>query len=127
MSFLKKLGQVIATVGATALGVGPLVTPLFGSKGGKVEGAVGPAVNDLTAIGSLIIQIETALQGQAGADKFKAAVALVGPLIKTSELVAGKKVADPDMLNKGIDGVTQGVVDVLNSLHPDSVSTEVKS
>jgi hypothetical protein len=127
MSFLKKLGQVIATVGATALGVGPLVTPLFGSKGGKVEGLMAPAVNDLTAIGSLIIQIETALQGQDGADKFRAAVALVGPLIKTSQLVSGKKVSDPDMLKKGIDGVTQGVVDVLNSLHPDSVGTEVKA
>jgi hypothetical protein len=125
MSFLKKLGQVVATIGATALGVGPLVTPLFGSKGGQAAAGVNAVLNDLTAISSVVIQIETALQGQAGADKFKAAVALVGPIIKTSQLVSGKKVADQAMLQKGIEGVTQGVVDVLNSLHEDSVNTEV--
>jgi len=125
MSFLKKLGQVLATVGATALGVGPLVAPLFGSKGNQVSGGIPTAINDLTAISSVVIQIETALQGQAGADKFKAAVALVGPIIKTSQMVSGKKIADPDLLDKGIQEVTQGVVDVLNSLNADSISTEV--
>jgi hypothetical protein len=125
MSFLKKLGQVLATVGATALGVGPLVAPLLGSKGNQVSAGIPTVINDLTAISSVVIQIETALQGQAGADKFKAAVALVGPIIKTSQIVSGKKIADPALLDKGIEEVTQGVVDVLNSLNADSVSTEV--
>ena len=125
MSFLKKLGQILATVGATALGVGPLVAPLFGSKGNQITTGVGTVVNDLTAISSVIVQIETALQGQAGADKFKAATALVGPIIKTSQIVSGKKIGDPVLLQKGIDTVTQGVVDVLNSIHPDSVTAEV--
>ena len=35
MSFLKKLGQILATVGATAVGIGPLVTPLFGSRAAR--------------------------------------------------------------------------------------------
>jgi hypothetical protein len=124
MSFLKKLGQVLGTIGASALGIGPLVGPLFGSKGNQAAG-VSTVVNDLTSISSVIIQIETALRGQVGADKFKAAVALVGPIIKTSQLVSGKKVADDTLMEKGIAGVTQGVVDVLNSLHEDSVTTEV--
>jgi hypothetical protein len=127
MSFLKKLGQILATVGATAVGVGPLVTPLFGSKGGQAAAGVGTVVNDLTAISSVIIQIETALQGQAGADKFKAAVALVGPIIKTSQIVSGKKIADPVLLQKGIDEVTQGMVDVLNSIDQASVTKEVQT
>jgi phage-related tail protein len=127
MSFLKKLGQVLATVGATALGVGPLVAPLLGSKGNQVSAGISTAINDLTAISTVVIQIETALQGQAGADKFKAAVALVGPIIKTSQIVSGKKIADPALLDKGIQEVTQGVVDVLNSLDADSVSSEVHS
>ena len=84
-------------------------------------------MNDLTAISSVIIQIETALQGQAGADKFKAAVALVGPIIKTSQIVSGKKIADPVLLQKGIDEVTQGMVDVLNSIDQASVTKEIQT
>ncbi|HJZ83501.1 MAG TPA: hypothetical protein VKD91_24235 [Pyrinomonadaceae bacterium] len=129
MSFLKKLGQVLATVGAGALGVGPMVAPLFGSKGtqvaGQVAGFVGTAVNDFTAISSVIVQIETALQGKSGPDKLQAAIALVGPIIKTSQIVSGKKIADPALLDKGIMGVTNAMVDILNSIHPDSVNSEV--
>jgi hypothetical protein len=126
MSFLAKLGKVLAAVATTALGIGPIVSPLFGSKGDKVAGDIATIANDLTLIGGVIVQVETALQGQAGADKFKAAIALVGPIIKTSQLVSGKKIADPAMLQRGIEEVTQGVVDILNSIHQDSVKTEVK-
>lgn len=125
MNFLKKLGQIIATVGATALGIGPLVAPLFGSKGQQVTQTLGTVSNDLTAIGTVVVQIETALQGKTGQDKLAAAIALVGPIIMTSQLVSGKKIADSALLQKGIGEITQGVVDVLNSLHQDSVKTEV--
>lgn len=125
MSFLAKLGQVLATVGATALGIGPLVAPLFGSRAGAVAQGITVGVNDLTAIGTVIVQIETALQGKTGADKFAAAVALVGPIITTSQLVSGKKIADAAMFQKGVNEVTQGLVDCLNALHADSVKTEV--
>lgn len=122
MSFLAKLGKILATITPLALGIGPIVSSSLGSKGDTVAAIT----NDLTLIGGVIVQIETALQGQAGADKFKAATALVGPIIRTSQLVSGKKIADPALLQKGIGEVTQGVVDILNSIHQDSVSTEVK-
>ncbi len=129
MSFLKKLGTVLASVASTAIGLGPIVTPLLGGGGNKATGVITTVTNDLTLIGSVIAQVETIFAGidGTGPQKYKAAVALVGPIIKTSQLVSGKKIADPAMLQRGIDEVTQGVVDVLNSLHPDSVSTEVKS
>jgi len=127
MSFLKKLGQIFATIASTALGIGPLVSPLFGSKGDKVAGDIAIVANDLTLIGGVIVQVETALQGQTGVDKFRAAVALVGPIIRTSQIVSGKKIADPVLMQKGIEEVTQGMVDILNSIHSDSVSTEVKT
>lgn len=126
MSFLKKLGLVLAQVGAAAVGIGPLVAPLFGSAGSRVVQVGAQVANDLTAISSVVVQIETALQGKEGAEKFRAAVALVGPIIRTSQLVSGKKVADEVLLQKGIEEVTQGVVDVLNSLKAESVDTEVK-
>ena len=127
MSFLKKLGLVLAQVGATAVGLGPIVAPLFGSGAGKVIQVAATVANDLTAIGSVIAQIETALQGKEGVEKFRAAVALVGPIVRTSQLVSGKKIADEALLQKGIEGITQGVVDVLNAIHQDSVKLEVKS
>lgn len=126
MSFLKKLGQVVAQVGALALGIGPLVSPLFGSKGDKVGGDVATVANDLTLIAQVVVQIETALAGQTGADKRKAAIALIGPIIKTSQIVSGKKIADAALLETGIGQITDGVVAVLNSIHEESVKTEIK-
>jgi hypothetical protein len=126
MSFLKKLGQVAAQVGALALGIGPLVSPLFGSKGDQVGGHINTLSNDLTLIGQVIVQIETALQGQTGADKRKAAIALIGPIIKTSQIVSGKKIADAALLDTGIGQITDGMVAILNAIHEDSVKTEIK-
>jgi hypothetical protein len=114
MSFLSKLGQIVATV----TGLAPLFPALFGSA--KVTQAVTVGVNDFNAIAQVIVQVETALQGKTGADKFTAAVNLVGPIIRTSQLVSGKKIADEALLQKGINEVTQGVVDVLNSIHSDA-------
>lgn len=127
MSFLKKLGQFIATAGAMALGIGPLVSPLFGSKGDKIGGDINTVANDLTLIAQVVVQIETALQGQAGADKRRAAIALIGPIIRTSQIVSGKKIADAALLEAGIGKITDGVVDVLNSIHEESVKTEIKT
>jgi hypothetical protein len=127
MSFLKKLGEVLLTAGASAVGFGPLIAPLFGSGGAKVGQEIAAVSNDLTSIGSTVIQIEVALNGKSGAEKLAAAVNLIGPIIRTSELVAGKQIADPALLTKGIQEITQGVVDVLNSVHADSVKTVVKA
>lgn len=127
MSFLKKLGQVIATIGATALGIGPIVSPLFGSKGDQVGGQIQTVANDLTLIAQVVAQIEAALQGQTGADKRAAAIRLIGPIIKTSQIVSGKKIADPMLLEHGVGQITDGVVAVLNSLHEDSVKKEIDS
>lgn len=127
MSFLKKLGQVVAQVGAMALGIGPLVSPLFGSKGDQIGGQIQTVSNDLTLIAQVIVQIETALQGQAGADKRKAAVALIGPIVRTSQIVSGKKIANAALLETGIGQITDGVVAVLNSIHEESVKTEIKA
>src|SRR5690242_14864976 len=124
MSFLKKLGLILAQIGATAVGIGPIITPLFGSGSGKVSQGITTVTNDLTTIASLIVQIEVALQGKTGPEKFQAALNLVGPIIRTSQLVSGKKIADEALLQKGITEVTQGVVDVLNSLHQESVNKE---
>lgn len=125
MSFLKKLGQVIAQVGALALGIGPLVSPMFGSKGDKIGGDIATVANDLTLIAQVVVQIETALQGKTGEEKRLAAIRLIGPIIKTSQIVSGKKIADAALLETGIGQITDGVVAVLNSIDQKDVEKEI--
>ena len=120
MTFLKKLGQLLATLSAVAAGVYPLVQPLLGS--GKAKEITGTAVNDLTQIASLVVQIETALQGKPGAEKLAALIPLVANVVKTSEVVSGKKIANEDLFTKGVQELAQGAVDVLNSLHEDAAT-----
>lgn len=124
MTFLKKLGQVLLKVAGVAAGVYPLVSPLIGS--GKAGQITGTAVNDLTAIGAVIVQLETAfgaVPGSTGAQKLQAAIPLVSNIIKTSELVVNKKIANEALFTQGVTEVAQGMVDILNSIHPDEVKT----
>src|SRR5438309_2104463 len=108
MSFLKKLGQVLVNVVGIAAGVGPIILPFLGS--GKAAQIAGTTVNDLTAVGSVVVQMETAfatIPGSTGAQKFQAAIPLVGNIIKTSELVVGKKIANEALFTKAIEEYTQ--------------------
>lgn len=102
MSFLKSIGKAIA-VGAES------ITHWLPS---------GFAGGGLTEVVKAIVVIEHALDGKSGAEKFRAASRIVGSLVRSSEIVLGKEIADETLLQKGIDGITQGVVDVLNSLKP---------
>ena len=121
MSVLKKLGQLLFKGLLLAEGIQPLITPLLGSgRAARIEGTV---VNDFTSIGTVVVQIETALQGKPGADKLEAAIPLVRSIVMTSEMVIGKKVADDAKLTKGIEELTQAVYDILDSLHGDAVKT----
>jgi hypothetical protein len=124
MTFLKKLGSVLLRIATIAAGVGPLITPFLGS--GKSAQVSGTVVNDLTSIGSVIVQIETAfaaVPGSTGAQKLQAAIPLVGNIIKTSELVIGKKIANEALFTQSIQEITQGMVDLLNSLDEGAVKT----
>jgi len=124
MTFLKKLGQVLLKVVAIAAGVGPIIQPFMGS--GKAAQVTGTAVNDLTSIGSIIVQIETAfaaIPNSTGAQKLAASIPLIANIIKTSELVSGKKIANEALFTQACQEYAQATVDLLNSIHPDEVKT----
>jgi hypothetical protein len=124
MTFLKKLGQVLLKVVALATGIGPVILPFLGS--GEVKEYAGKGLNDLTAIGQVIVQIETAfaaIPNSTGAQKLQAAIPLVANIIKTSELVAGKKIANEGMFTQAVTEYAQATVDLLNAIHPDEVKT----
>jgi len=124
MSFLAKLGKTLATAAATLTGIMPIVQPLLG-RSSKVEAVAAKITDTLTLIGSFVATMELAFVNvpKSGAQKFAALVNVIGPLIKTSELVAGKEIADETMFQKGVNGIAQGVVDILNSLKASGVKT----
>jgi hypothetical protein len=118
LTFLKKLGQIIVNVAGVATGIGPILRPFLGSA--KAQSGVVTAVNDLSQIAQLVVTIEAAFPAAgSGAQKLQALVPLVANVIKTSELVSGKQVADNALFTKGVTEIAQGTVDVLNSIHPD--------
>lgn len=116
ISFLKKLGSILANAAGIFAGIGPIISPYLGSKGNEY---VGKAVNDLTAVGQVVVQAEAILGAGTGPQKLAASVPLVMSILQTSELFAGKKIADTALFQKAATEITQGVVDALNAIHPD--------
>lgn len=100
MSLLKNLGTAIQK-GTSLLGIGSVL---------------GDRLGGLSEIARLAIAIEVALSGSKGIDKFNALRKLSSQIIRTSEIVSGKEIADENLFQKAIDQITQGVVDLLNSL-----------
>ena len=128
MTFLKKLGVILLKVVGVVAGAEPLIQPLLGS--GATATKTATVTNDLTAIGSVVTQIETAfaaIPGSTGAQKLQAATPLVGNIIKTSEMVVGKKIANEALFTQAIQEYTQATVDLLNSLDQSNITTSVPS
>lgn len=122
MTFLSKLGSVLAKVIAIATGIGSLAQPFLGS--GKVGTTVNTVVNDLTQIGNTVVTAETLIQGKGlGATKLAAATPLVAQILMTSEMLSGKHIANNALFMQGARKITDGMADILNAIHPDEVKT----
>lgn len=122
MTWLKKIGQVLAAGIAVATGLGPVLAQFFGAKGQTDASNV---VNDLTQIGQVVISAEALIQTPgSGATKLQAATPLVANVVKTSELLAGKEIANETLFIQGCTEITAAVADILNSLKPSGVSTQ---
>lgn len=118
MTFLKKLGTILANAAGIALGIGPLIKPFLGS--GAAASYVQTVTSDLTAISQIVITTEALLQTPgSGAAKLAAATPLVIQILKTSEALSGKTIANEDLFKAGAEKITSGMADVLNSIHPD--------
>lgn len=126
MTFLKKLGTVLAEGIAVATGIWPLVSRFFGSSTAASQTA-STVVNDLSAVGQIVVQAETMFQGAGtGSQKLKAATPLVANVIKTSELVSGHKIANETAFTQACQEITSAVADLLNSLDPGTIQTSGK-
>lgn len=124
MTFLKKLGQVLAQGIALATGIWPLVSPLFGSKAQQAGTVAGTVVNDLTQIAQIVTSTEAIIQTPgSGAAKLEAAGPLVYNVLVTSEAFAGHKIANPDAAKAAAAKLTSAVADFMNALSPDGIKT----
>jgi hypothetical protein len=122
-TFLSKLGKYLAEGIATFAGIEPIVAPLFGANS-KTGQELGKATNDLTQIGSIVVQAEAMFQGAGtGAAKLAAAAPLVANIVKTSELVSGKQIANQTLFIQGSTDLTNAVAEILNSLDAKAVSS----
>jgi len=94
MTFLAKLGSFLARGIAILTGLTPLISPLFGSKAAEAGEYLGKAVNDLTAVGQVVVSAEALLGAGTGPAKLAAAAPLIANIVKTSELVSGHQIAN---------------------------------
>jgi len=126
MGWLKKAASIALKVTEVVLGFGPLITSLTPTKkDDQIYAAVAPS---LTQIAGIIGQVE--LFGQAlglpGDQKLKAAAPAVAQIVLQSSFMAGHKIADPILFQRGCTKVADGMADILNSLK-DDVDTASKT
>lgn len=120
MTFLAKLGSILAKGIAILTGLGPLVQQYAGAKTGAVVNTV---VNDLTAVGGVVLNVESVLGAGNGQAKLKAAAPLVANIVKASELISGHKIANETLFNQGVVDLTNAVAEIMNSLSADNLQT----
>lgn len=131
MTFLSKLGQVMQIAGkvaAVVVGFGPVITALTPTK--KDDEWVANNANTLAEIAGVIAQVEAMAaalsQPLPGTEKLKMATPIVAQIV-LARIVAGKKIDNPELFQKGCASIASGVADVLNSIKESEVKTTVVS
>jgi hypothetical protein len=128
ISFLSKLGNLIVK-GAAVIGG---FAPLLEAAAPKESGLIQTVSADLSAMANVVVSIEGAVQSAnaqgaalTGAQKLQMAIALIQPIVLQSNVIAGKKIADPSLLTKAVGEYAQATVDLLQSVHPDEAQNMV--
>lgn len=125
MSFLKRLGSIIATIQGIFTGFAPII-----QKEVPQTGAILQIVSkDLAAVGDAVVTAEALGQmaSMDGAAKAKYLAPIVAQIILSGTIVSGKKIANQALFLQGCGNLGGAVADILNSLHADSTSTVVQS
>jgi hypothetical protein len=125
-NFLRKLAAGILTGTKAFIGLAPILSAIEP----RYAPQISAASTDLSALGDLVVNTEVAaanLQANGttltGEQKMQLFLPLVYQYVTTSNLVAGKKIADPAELQAGAALIAQGIFSVVNALHEDTVST----
>jgi hypothetical protein len=125
MTFLKKLGQILAQVGQFAIGIEPLIDRMLPNGGGIVR----TVSQDLTEMANVVVNIETLanVMGTPGPDRLKQVAALLGPIVLQSAVVAKHDIGNPALFQQSLTGYAQATVDLLNSLKADNIQVTAKA
>ena len=117
MTFLKKLGAILAKGAAVLTGISPFFP--------QYEGQTAKARDILDEILDTVVKVEAfsaaLAQPVPGPEKLKAASPIVAQLILKSNLLTNKKISNPTLFQEGVAKVTNGMVDILNSIDPNEV------
>lgn len=133
LSWLKKAGLAIAQGALKDIPFGGLISSVIDQvkdHGGTLGRLVTDAPQAFRQIAESIVRIEAIRsngQPLSGPDKLKNVLNEAVPLIRASELVAGKEIADEALFVSGCSSIVDGVVDVLNSLKADSIKAQVEA
>jgi hypothetical protein len=122
VTFLKKLGTAILKGIQVVSGIAPVVVRELPG----IAGTVQTISTDLAQVAQIIVAAEAFGQslGLPGTQKLTAASPQVAQIIMQSSLLAGKKIANPELFNAGCTQIAAGMADVLNSLHESGVRVE---
>lgn len=117
MTWLKKVGQFLVEGISRVMEWFPFLAPLTP----LTQGSTKNIESDLGAIQNIIVAVESILTAPgSGAAKLTAAVPLVKTFIQNSSILVGKNVANQTLFTTACTEITQGVVDLLNSIEPPS-------
>jgi hypothetical protein len=126
MTFLKKLGEIIAQGSKIAGMILPFIPNVRNLPVERITDTLNAIINvivQVEAIGAVFNKNGSEMTGE---DKLKAATPLVAQIILQSDVVSGKRIENQTLFMTGVKKITNGVVDVLNSLK-DEVTTESTS
>lgn len=123
MTFLQKLGSILAKGLQIVLGVAPILQAVYP----QASGAIGTAENDLNAIAQIVVEVEAVGQTLSlpGTQKLTAAAPLVAQVIMQSSLLVGRKIANQALFNQAASEIAGGMADLLNSLHDNVETTNI--
>ncbi len=124
MSFLKKVGQILAVGLEVITGFSPAIKALVPNAGGTVD----LVTNDLQALSNIIITVEGigTAAGLTGAQKLAASLPMIEQAILGSAALVNHKINDEALFKKAVAEYAQATADLLNSLH-DNVETTSKT
>lgn len=125
MKLLSKIAKIATKVTATFLGLEDVIR---GFVPDDKEGHLKPIKDTMLEVRDSIIAVELMAAGLAtaptGEEKLRMAGPLVRDVILRSALVANKDIDDKDLFGAGVEKISSGMADVLNSLKDNAINEE---
>ena len=125
VSFLKTFGLDVLRGVQIFEGIAPLATSALQAVAPKAASEI----DKLTQMAATGLSIEANFAAafgskqKTGAAKLAALAAAMPQIVASSEVMVGKKVGDPALFTKAMQGYAQATADFLNSLQPNVATT----